>query len=128
MAPEVEVLARHVSPDEALTLVVQRLREADGSALILVGFEESDWHVHPELFSSDPPDAVALGIVDDVINDRMVIVIEYPDGDPYISLLDTIEDVLEYAGTYASIEFRFWSGRRIDRAELLEGSVPYKPF
>jgi len=126
MSPEAEVLARHVSTDGTLTLVVQRLIEADGP-LIILGFEESPWHVHPELFSSEPPEVVALSLVDDIINDRMVIVVDRSD-DLYISLLDTVEELLELHGALVPLEFRFWSGRRIDRAELLEGSVIYKPF
>lgn len=111
-----------------MTLLVRRTLEPDGSMLVTLGFEESPWHVHPELFSSDLPEVAALSIVDDVISDRMVIVVDRSDGDLYISLLDTIEELLEFSGTYAPLEFRFWSGRRIARAELLEGSVTYKPF
>jgi hypothetical protein len=73
MDPAGETIAHHVSPDGQLTLIVERVQEADGP-LIIVGFLEGDgWHFHPT-------EQEALRIVDEVLGDRLVIM-EWSIGD-----------------------------------------------
>ncbi|MDB5538618.1 MAG: hypothetical protein JWQ89_345, partial [Devosia sp.] len=107
---EAELVARHVSLDGALHFRIERYE--DGR--LALGFEESQWHVHSDMLEPKgrSPEQVALALADDLLNDRLVIVIQTGEGDDRYSILDTIEDELEFSGTYARLEFRFWSGLR----------------
>ena len=131
MSERAELLARHVSPDGQLVWRIERETEASGKVVISFGFEGLDWHLHPDFFEANgrSPEQIADDVTAGVIEDRHVVVIEtFPD-DPFrMYLLETIEQELELSGTYADLRFRFWSGRSIDRAELLEGTVDYKPL
>jgi hypothetical protein len=121
---DAEVLDRRTSPDGVLHFRVERYD--DGR--LAFGFEESDWHQHSDMFDARgrTPEQVAMAFADDLVSDRLVIV--HGKGDDNYWVLDAIEQELEYYGAYALLEFRFWSGRGTDRAELLEGSVDYKPL
>lgn len=123
---EAKLLDRRVSPDGALHFRIERFD--DGR--LAFGFEESDWHQHPDMFEANgrTPEQVAFAFADDLVNDRLIIVRSHEEGEERYWVLDTIEYELELSGTYALLQFRLWSGRRIDRAELLEGSVDYKPL
>lgn len=120
-----EVLARHVSPDGELVFRVER-----ESGIISFGFEGLVWHLHPDGFDARgrSPERVALDVVDDLISDRMVIVTEYEGGQLRRHILETVQMEIEFVGAQTRLEFRLWSGRPIDRSELLEGSVDYKPL
>jgi len=119
--PEAEVLDRRTSPDGRLHFRVER----HGDGTLAFGFEECDWHQHPEMLQARgrTPEQVAQAFADDLINDRLVIVHNRQEDRYWV--LDTIEYELELSGTYAPLEVRYWSGRSIDRAELLEGSIAY---
>lgn len=125
-----EVLARHVSPDGQLTLLVVRAIEPPRPATIIVGFEESPWHVHVDAF--DPAgrswEQVGHDLAADIVNDRMLIVIvrggDYPD----IRLADNLEDEVDYLPNGERPELRFWSGRRTSFDELIDGTVTYTPL
>ena len=119
-----EVLDRRTSPDGLLHIRIERYD--DGS--LAFGFEESDWHQHPDMFDAKgrTPEQVAWAFADDLVNDRLVIVHNRQEDRYWV--LDTIEYEPELSGTYAPLEFRYWSGGRIDRAELLEGAIDYKPL
>lgn len=123
---EAELLDRRVSPDGVLHFRIERYE--DGR--LAFGFEESDWHQHPDMLQANgrTPEQVALAFAEDLVNDRLIIIRNRGDDEDRYWVLDTIEYELELSGTYALLEFRYWSGRRIDRAELLEGSVVYKPL
>ena len=122
-----EVLARCTSPDGALVFCVERETERDGRAVVSFGFEGLSWHLHPDLFEAQgrSPEQVALDVVGGLINDRLIVVIDRSDDLLEYRILETIESELELSGTNAPLGFRFWSGRGVDRAELLQGSVDY---
>lgn len=125
MSEAAEILARHVSPDGELVFRVER---EDG--VISFGFEGLTWHLHPDTFEVNgrTPEQVALDVVGDLINDRMVVVIDRSDGQLEYGILETIELEPWVYGVEAPLEFRFWSGRQVARTELLEGTVDYKPL
>jgi hypothetical protein len=128
MAGRAELLARHISPDGALVWRVEREPEPDGT--ISFGFEGQDWHLHPDVFEprGRTPEQVVRDVTADLIEDRYIVVTLRENGSVEHGILETIELELEINGTYADLTFRFWSGRRVDRAKLLEGSVDYKPL
>ncbi|KQU96588.1 hypothetical protein ASC89_17125 [Devosia sp. Root413D1] len=63
-----EVLDRRTSPDGLLHIRIERYD--DGS--LAFGFEESDWHQHPDMFDAKgrTPEQVAWAFADDLVNDR----------------------------------------------------------
>jgi hypothetical protein len=128
MTDRAELLERHVSSDGALIWRVEREPEPDGT--ISFGFEGADWHLHPDDFEPEGRtlEQIARDVTADVIENRVIIVTLHENGKIDRYLLETVELELELNGTYADLAFRFWSGRRIERAELLEGSVDYKPL
>jgi len=115
-----ELLARHVSPDGALTLRVDRTIEADGAALVTVGFEQSGWHFHP---TADE----ALGIVEEVLADRVVILISSVDGRIAYELMDDLEWDVDSKPADVPYRFRTWS-REVTFDELVAGNVPFTPL
>ena len=119
MAAAEEVLARHVTPDGALTLRVQRTIE-NGRPLISMGFEESSWHFHPTAEE-------AMQIVDAVLADRVVILTSTRDGESYIELLDDLESAVDYKPAAASYRFRVWS-REVSFEDVVDGKVAYTPL
>lgn len=130
MSDRAELLARHVSPDGALIWRVERETEPDGRQTVSFGFEGLPWHLHPETFAANGRTAerIALDVTASLIGDRHIVVTRREGGETEHGLLETIELELELWGAYADLEFRFWSGRRVARAELLEGSVIYEPL
>lgn len=108
-----ELLARHVSPDGALTLLVERAAEPDGTALISLGFERSGWHMHPS-------EAEALAVVEAVLADRMVIVTTRRPHQAEHSLMLSIELEVDLYDPQDLMEFRLWSGRAVTWEELIE--------
>ena len=126
-----EVLARHASPDETLTLVVLRQTPPEGDPVLSLGFMEFDWHVHPEFFFANErtPERVLLDIVDDVINDRMILIYQrFADGLMHPRILDSLEFEVDFYQPGEEWTFRFWSGRVVDLDDLLDGRVRYKPL
>jgi hypothetical protein len=131
MSDRAEVLARHVSPDGELVWRVEREEEANGRIVISFGFEGGPWHLHPESFEAHgrSPEQIASDVTNNLLHDRYVVVTEIrPAGEKEVRLLATIEYELEFSGTYAELRFRFWNGRPVDRAELLEGTVAHTPL
>lgn len=119
MAVAAEVLARHVSPDGALTLLVHRTIE-NGKPLISMGFEESSWHFHPTA-------EAALRIVDAVLADRVVILASSREGENYIELLDDLESAVDYKPSEATYRFRVWS-REVSFEDVVDGKVAHTPL
>lgn len=114
-----EVLARHVSPDGALTLRVDRAIE-DAVPVVSMGFEESGWHFHPTV-------AEALRIVEEVLADRVIILISSTHGAIEYELMDDLEREIDTKPTDMTYRFRTWS-REVTFDELAAGDVPYTPL
>jgi hypothetical protein len=127
-----DTLARHISPDGQLTLLVTREPEPDGGWTIILGFEESPWHVHVEQLAlhseGEEAEQLALQLAADVLADRMLIVVVPGDDYPDIRLADCLEDEVDYLPTGETPELRFWSGRRTTFEELIDRTVTYKPL
>ena len=127
-----EVLARHTSPDGALTILVQRDTQPGGDSILSLGFEGFDWHVHPgEFYPRDgrSDEEVFLEIVSDVVSDRMIIMLQgHDDGPMWPSILDTVTFEVDFYHPGERWSFRFWSGRTVDVDKLMDGRVKYKPF
>ena len=119
MAAAEEVLARHVSPDGALTLRVQRTIE-NGRPLISIGFEESSWHFHPTAEE-------AMQIAHAVLADRVVILTSTREGENYIELLDDLESAIDYKPAETTYRFRLWS-REVRFEDVLDGTVAHTPL
>jgi hypothetical protein len=109
-----EVLARHVSPDGALTLRVQRTIE-NGRSLISMGFEESSWHFHPTAEE-------AMQIVDAVLADRVVILTSTREGENYTELLDDLDLAVGYKPGETSLRLRVWS-REVSFEDVVDGKI-----
>lgn len=120
MTEAAEVLARHVSPDGQLTLVVERHKKAD-DALIIIGFPDGGgWHFHPT-------EQEALRIVDAVLADQVVIM-QWTSLER--SVTELMDDLALEIGTGAddvSYRFRLWS-REVSFEDLVEGKVPHTPL
>ena len=120
MDPATETLSRHVSPDGQLTLIVQRLQEADGP-LIIVGFLEGEgWHFHPT-------QEEAVRIVEEVLADRVVI-LEWFNAERHdFELMDDLDFEIGEGADGTSYRFRLWS-REVSFEDLADGKVPYTPL
>ncbi len=102
-----------MSPDGALTLLVQRTAEPDGTALISLGFDESGWHMHPS-------ETDALAVVEAILADRMVIVTTRRTHRMEHSLMPSIELEVDLYDPQDVMEFRLWSGRAVTWEEIIE--------
>jgi hypothetical protein len=130
MSGRAELVARHVSPDGELVWRIEREVEADGRVVISFGFEGLDWHLHPEFFSANgrEPLAIALDVTDDLVSDRSLVVISHWPGRVEYSILDDLEVLVEFKQLEEELGFRFWSGRQVSVDDLKDGKVTYKPL
>ncbi|MEO9231134.1 MAG: hypothetical protein ABI216_19605 [Devosia sp.] len=130
-----KTLERHISPDGLLVLLVVEGPPIDGSleTLVTVGFESFDgWHVHLNLFVSKPNGRtwaqIGRDMARDVTDDKMLIAVSTRQGERCISLVQRIEDEVDFLQPGETVEYRFWSGRAVTIEELIDGKVHYKPL
>ncbi|MEO1525112.1 MAG: hypothetical protein AAFX06_06730 [Planctomycetota bacterium] len=100
----------HRSPDGSLHFAVIPMTDGD----VAIGFREFGWHTHADTLASIlnlPKPQAVRSYVDDVLNDRAVIAMQYIDGelrDIWISK-DPAGD-LKYCHPNERVDFRYWSG------------------
>ena len=123
------LVERHVSPDGALVFRIERVSEGAEQGTVAFGFEGQEPHYHPDMFQGHERGdiGVARAVASALINDRMVIVTTYRSGEAVCEILEDMSIERELWAPDDPMDFRFWTGRRIARAELLEGSVDYVP-
>jgi hypothetical protein len=132
MSDRAELLARHVSLDGALVWRVERETEAEGRVTISCGFEGLPWHLHPDQFEPHGRSAeqIAADLTAGVLGDRHLIVTDGPEGARIRRWLLTdleLEGLAEDSSS-SDHEYRFWSGRRVELAELIAGTVATVPL
>ena len=109
-------IQRHLSPDGALSLVVQRGDDAD----VCVGFEGSNWHTHPDVLApwlQVPEEQAVQKFIEAIESDQIPIVLSIDRGttiDVWVS--DDLQSTLSYYG-HENCVLRFWSARQIGNAQ-----------
>ncbi|MCJ2047852.1 immunity 50 family protein [Methylobacterium sp. J-078] len=105
------IVERHVSPDGVLTFVVERLE--DGQTLL--GFEQSQWHTHPDLLVGqygDTESTATSAYIDRLLRGTAVIGIRRREG--AITEAWIMDDPAFEADAFAegeTLEMRHWDGR-----------------
>jgi hypothetical protein len=100
----------HRSADGTLHFAVDSLSGGD----VAIGFRDYAWHTHADMLASIrglPELEAARSYVDDILNDRAVIAMQYIDGDLRdIWFSDAPNREPRYSDAKECIEFRYWSG------------------
>src|SRR5688500_11084829 len=108
-------LEEHLSPDEALTLVVS---QDDGE--ITIGFAGFEWHTHGDLLAAGyrlvdvtelTPESAAMRFVEDVVSNRAIIaVLKSRNRIRDVWVTHDIDEELRSRQPDEEIEFRYWDG------------------
>jgi hypothetical protein len=107
------ILARHCSPDKALTLIVEQLGDD-----LQVGFDGMSWHTHGDILAqkSDVPVQVAVArFVSELLAGRHLLALLRMNGalvDAWVTD-DPAKDA-SYAQPGEVLEFRRWDGTQAD--------------
>ncbi len=100
----------HRSPDGVLHFAVDPLTGGD----VAIGFRDYAWHTHADMLASirNLPESEAVrSYVDDVLNDRAIVAMQYIDDDLRdIWISDDPNSDLRYCDSNERIDFRYWSG------------------
>ena len=113
------ILARHTSPDGALTLIAEQLGDD-----VQIGLEGLSWHTHGDILAQLSGLAVPSAVdwfVDEVLRGQRVLALLRRDGllvDAWVSD-DPAKDA-DYAERGDALEFRYWDGTPARRQEHLK--------
>ena len=110
------ILARHTSPDGALTLIAEQLSDD-----VQIGFEGLSWHTHGDILAQlsglSVPSAVDR-FVDEVLRGQHLLALLRRDGllvDAWVT--DGPAKEADYAEPGDALEFRYWDGTPARRKE-----------
>ncbi|MEQ1789607.1 MAG: hypothetical protein ABL857_04105 [Rickettsiales bacterium] len=126
------IIKKYISPDDELTFKVI----FDGEDITLgfekTGFEGFGCHTHGDILASEnnktPKEAANL-FIDDLLSDRILIVIRHKENEKEVLFTCTPENELKYKQKDEELEFRFWSGSKIHKnQEILTNNVQWKYF
>lgn len=105
---KMDLKQKHVSTDGCLALLVYQ----NGDDWI-IGFDNSEWHIHGDLLVpeyGDSPENATENYVKAILEDREIIVISYLPGRPsIISITDDQEFEKKHKLPEETLTFRTWS-------------------
>ena len=129
----IEVIERHISPDGVLICMLAK----EGEDWI-TGLESSlapgffDWHTHGSLLTEGTelgPEQVSRGLVDEILQDKVLIVICQSGEKIHMSLTCAPEFDLQNKDQDETITFRFWSGSKLYHGdEILSSNEVWRGF
>ncbi|MCA8947583.1 MAG: hypothetical protein KDB29_15210 [Planctomycetes bacterium] len=109
------IIAKHVSPDGLLELIVARDAEGDYT----VGFSPFPWHTHGDILAAvngGTPEVAVARLIEDVLASCAVLVLSRIDGelcDVWVAD-DPDDDEASHAAPNETIEKRYWNGCRYE--------------
>jgi hypothetical protein len=108
-----KILQTYISPDRQLKLII--VQGADDE--IAVGFENGEWHTHPDILSSwlgVPESKTVDRFVELLTTDALPIILSTDAGhtnDPWVS--DCLPETLRMYGE-KNCKLRYWSGKSVN--------------